>query len=105
MPRVRAVERTGCALHAPGEPPGIYYAETFIDLPADREVIVAAQGAFAIFVDDAEVLTRDTRQWAIWPRFGARVRLEAGRHRILARVAGPETSIRLQTPSGTPLGV
>ena len=104
-PRVRAAERNGCALHAAGASPGIYYAETFIDLPADREVIVAAQGAFAIFVDDTEVLTRDTREWGIWPRFGAHVRLEAGRHRILARVAGPETSIRLQTPSGTPLGL
>lgn len=104
-PRVRPVVRTGCALHAPGAPPGIYYAETFIDLPADREVIIAAQGAFAVFVDDAEVLTRDTRAWGIWPRFGARVRLGAGRHRILARVAGPETSIRLQAPNGTPLGL
>lgn len=103
-PRVRAVERFGCALRAPGAPPGVYYVETFLDLPADREIVVAVQGAFAIFVDDTEVLTRDTRQWGIWPRFGARVRLSAGRHRVLARVAGPETSIRLQTPAGTPVG-
>ncbi|APR82438.1 Hypothetical protein A7982_07787 [Minicystis rosea] len=102
-PRVRKVERFGCALRAPGAPNGIYYVETFLDLPSDREVIVAAQGAFAIFVDDVEVLTRDTREWGIWPRFGARVRLEAGRHRVVARVAGPETSIRVQTPSGLPL--
>src|SRR5262249_10876075 len=102
-PRVRAVERVGCALRAPGAAPGIYYVETFADLPADREVVIAVQGAFAIFVDDVEVLTRDTRVWGIWPRFAARVRLEAGRHRILARVAGPETSIRLQSPGGTPL--
>jgi PAS domain-containing protein len=105
VPRVHAVERTGCALRAPGAPPGIYYAETFVDLPADREVLVAVQGAFAIFVDDTEVLTRDTKVWGIWPRFAARVRLEAGRHRILARVAGPETSIRLQAPTGAPLGL
>lgn len=102
-PRVREVERVGCAVRAPGAPNGIYYVETFLDLPADREMIIAVQGAFAIFVDDTEVLTRDTRQWGIWPRFGARVRLAAGRHRVLARVAGPESSIRLQEPNGTPI--
>jgi tetratricopeptide (TPR) repeat protein len=104
-PRMRTVERVGCAIRAVGGHNGIYYVETFVDLPADREAIVAVQGALAIFVDDTEVVARDTRQWGIWPRFGARVRLEAGRHRILARVAGPETSIRLQASNGTPLGL
>ena len=56
--------------------------------PPIARSFIAVQGAFAIFVDDTEVLTRDTRVWGIWPRFAARVRLEAGRHRILARVAG-----------------
>ena len=102
-PRVRGVDRFGCALRAPGAPAGVYYLETFLDLPADRDVIIASQGAFAIFVDDTEVLTRDTRQWGIWPRFGARVRLEAGRHRVFARVAGPDSSIRIQTPEGKPV--
>jgi tetratricopeptide (TPR) repeat protein len=104
-PRVQRVERFGCAQRAPGAPPGIYYVETFLELPADREMIVAVQGAFSVFIDDVEVLTRDTRQWGIWPRFGVRVRLGAGRHRVLARVAGPETSIRLQAPNGAPLNV
>jgi tetratricopeptide (TPR) repeat protein len=105
VPRVHAVERVGCALRAPGAAPGIYYVETFVDLPADRELLIAAQGSFAIFVDDTEVLTRDTKVWGIWPRFAAHVRLEAGRHRVVARVAGPETSIRLQTPTGAPAGL
>jgi hypothetical protein len=104
-PRVRTIERVGCVLRAPGASAGIYYIETFIDLAADRDVNIAVQGAFAIFVDDTEVLTRDTRVWGIWPRFGARVHLEAGRHRIVARVAAPETSIRLQSPTGAPLGL
>ncbi|WP_437620727.1 hypothetical protein [Sorangium sp. So ce1151] len=112
-PRVLGAERRGCQLSAvapdgspnAGARGGIFYVETFVDLPAEREMIVAVQGAFAILVDDVEVLTRDTKQWGIWPRFGARLRLGAGRHRILARVGSGETSIRLLAPDGTPLGV
>ncbi|MGK3999883.1 hypothetical protein [Sorangium sp. So ce1024] len=112
-PRVLDAERRGCQLSAvaPDGTPGaaarggVFYVETFVDLPAEREMIIAVQGAFAILVDDVEVLTRDTKQWGIWPRFGARLRLGPGRHRILARVGGGETSIRLLAPDGTPLGV
>ncbi|MCC6552389.1 MAG: hypothetical protein IT372_05120 [Polyangiaceae bacterium] len=104
-PRVLEVERRGCQLSPAGPTEGgVYYVETFVELPADRELIVAVQGAFAVLVDDVEVLTRDTKQWGIWPRFGARLRLAAGRHRILARVGGRDTSIRLLAPDGTPLG-
>ncbi|WP_437587998.1 hypothetical protein [Sorangium sp. So ce1000] len=112
-PRALGAERRGCQLsavapEAPGEggaKGGIFYVETFVDLPVERETIIAVQGAFAIFVDDVEVLTRDTKQWGIWPRFGARLRLGPGRHRVLARVGGSDTSIRLLAPDGTPLGV
>ncbi len=112
-PRVLGAERRGCQLSAvapegPGEggaTGGIFYVETFVDLPAEREMLVAVQGAYAILVDDVEVLTRDTKQWGIWPRFGVRLRLGPGRHRIVARVGGRDTSIRLLAPDGTPLGV
>ena len=105
-PRVLPVERNGCLLRATESTPGgIFYVETFIDLPADRELITSVQGALAIFVDDVEVSTRDTRQWGVWPRFGVRMRLQAGRHRLLARIGGSETSIRVVTPNGTPLSV
>ncbi|WP_437525641.1 hypothetical protein WME79_39165 [Sorangium sp. So ce726] len=112
-PRVLGAERRGCQLSAvapegPGEggaKGGIFYVETFVDLPAEREMLVAVQGAYAILVDDVEVLTRDTKQWGIWPRFGVRLRLGSGRHRIVARVGGRDTSIRLLAPDGTPLGV
>lgn len=105
-PRVLSVDRSGCALRAAeATAGGVFYVETFVDLPAEREVIVAAQGALSLFVDDVEVLTRDTRQWGIWPRFGARLRLAAGRHRVLARISGGETSIRLLASDGTPLGI
>lgn len=103
-PSIIKTERHGCRVEsADAVPGGVYYAETFIDLPAEREAIVAVQGAFAVFVDDTKVLERDTRTWAVWPKFGVHLRLSAGRHRILARVGGAETSIRLLAPDGTPL--
>lgn len=103
-PRVVKIERRGCLIRpAEAVEGGVYYVETFVDLPAERDVILAVQAALAVFVDDAEVLTRDTKQWGIWPRFGARMRLAAGRHRILARVAGAETAVRLMAPNGVPL--
>jgi cellulose synthase operon protein C len=105
-PRVLRTERNGCAIKS-AEParPGVYYAETFVDLPANREAIVAIQGAFRITIDDSVVLDRDTRVWGVWTKFGVRVRLSAGRHRILARLTGPETSVRLLSLDGTPPGV
>jgi cellulose synthase operon protein C len=105
-PHVLRTERHGCAVRS-AEParPGVYYAETFVDLPADREAIVAVQGAYRVAIDDSVVLDRDTRVWGVWTKFGVRVRLSAGRHRILARLAGSETAVRLLAVDGTPLGV
>ena len=103
-PRVLKTKQGRCEVES-REPTGqgIYYAEAFIDLPAERDVIVSVQRAYAVWIDDHLVLERDTRTWAIWPKFGARVRLPAGRHRILARIGAPHTSIRLMTPDGRPL--
>ncbi len=105
-PHVVATERHGCPVKST-EPVagGIFYTETFIDLPAERELLVAVQGAYRVSIDDAVVLDRDTRTWGVWGKFAVRVRLSAGRHRILARIANPETSIRLMKPDGTPLGI
>jgi tetratricopeptide (TPR) repeat protein len=105
-PHVLAVERRGCQLRS-SEPvaSGIFYVETFVELPAAREVIVAVQGVYGLFVDDVEVLTRDSKEWGIWPRFGVRMRLQGGRHRVLARIGGPETAIRILAPDGSPLEV
>jgi len=104
VPRVLSIRRSGCTIR-PGEPVGrgVFYVETFVELPADREVLIAVQGANSVLVDDVEVLTRESGQWGVWPRFGARLRLAAGRHRIVARIGGRETSIRLLRPDGTPL--
>jgi tetratricopeptide (TPR) repeat protein len=105
-PRVLASERFGChvrATEAVGG--GVFYVESFLDLAADREILLSVQGAFSILVDDHEVLARDTTVWGIWPRFGARLRLAAGRHRVVARVGAAEASIRVIGPDGRPLDV
>ncbi len=105
-PRQIAVERQGCVVHA-DEPvrEGTFYAEAYLDAPGEREIIVAVQGAHAIWVDDRLVLERDMRVWGVWPKFGARLRVGPGRHRLLARVADPETSARVLRPDGRPSDV
>jgi tetratricopeptide (TPR) repeat protein len=105
-PRLLRVESHSCAVKSDehvGD--GMFYVETFFDLPDDRELLIAVQGALAVRVDDALVLDRDVRQWGVWPRFGVSVKLTAGRHRLVARVGDPSTSIRLLRPDGTPSGI
>jgi tetratricopeptide (TPR) repeat protein/transglutaminase-like putative cysteine protease len=103
-PHTVATDRHGCLVRsAEPVPGGIFYAETFVDLPAERDVLLAVQGAYRVSVDDAVVLDRDTRVWGIWGKFAVRLRLGRGRHRILARVGAPETSIRKTRPDGVPL--
>ncbi|MFZ5895804.1 MAG: hypothetical protein ACOY0T_32405 [Myxococcota bacterium] len=104
-PRIIVTERDGCFVSAKETVnPGIYYAETFFELASPEEVLVAVQGAYGIWIDDQRVLERDLRQWGSWPHFGARVALGAGRHRLVARVGEPGTSIRLMRSDGRALG-
>jgi thioredoxin-like negative regulator of GroEL len=105
-PRVLASDRDGCHW-SPSEPTegGIFYIETFLDLPAERDVLIAVQAVLSVFVDDVEVLHRDPKQWGVWPRFGAHLRLSKGRHRILARVGTSNTAIRILQPNGLPIGI
>lgn len=102
-PHVLKVERQGCTVRT-DEPtaPGIFYAEATLDAPAAREVIIAVQGALAVWIDDHPVLVRDPRKWGVWPKFGVQVRLEEGRHRVVARLAEPDTSMRVLKVDGTP---
>jgi tetratricopeptide (TPR) repeat protein len=103
-PRILEIEQKGCMARVE-EPTndGIFYAETYIELPEERELLLAAQGALAIWVDDRQVLSRDPREWGVWPRFGAQLRLGAGRHRVLVKLADRLTSLRIMHPDGRPL--
>ncbi|MBI4951432.1 MAG: hypothetical protein HY908_05330 [Myxococcales bacterium] len=96
----------GCVLRpAGGATRGIHYVQTFLELHAPREVLLAVRGAVTVLVDDVEVTSREPHEWGSWVRFGVRLGLGAGRHRILARLSEPETSIRVLDAAGRPLPV
>ncbi len=104
--RVIAAERRGCRLIA-SEPSqeGVHLVETWFELRSAAEIILAVQAAHAVRVDDVLVLERPPEQWGVWPRFGVRLRLAAGRHRVVARLPRPETSIRILDATGAPFPI
>ena len=105
-PHVLKVEQHRCyggSTEDVGE--GVFYAQAFFTTRDRTDVLVAVQGALALWVDDARVLERDLRQWGIWQRFGAVVRVDPGRHRVLARLMNDGASVRLLTPEGRPADV
>jgi hypothetical protein len=104
-PRLLKTATHGCSVSA-DEPVagGISYAETFLDVDAPVELVLAMQGAFALWVDDSLVLRRDVREWGSWLKFGVRVAFTPGRHRIVAKLGVPTTSLRVLYPDGRPYG-
>lgn len=105
-PKLLPVESHSCSITTNEKTPdGVFYVESFFDLREPREVLIVVQGALAVRVDDVLVLDRDVRQWGVWPRFGAWVKLAAGRHRLVARLSEAATSIRVMRPDGVPLGL
>jgi tetratricopeptide (TPR) repeat protein len=102
-PHILQTKRFGCFVGA-DEPvnAGVFYLESFIELAEAKELLMAVQGALALWVDDHLVLTRDLRSWGVWPKFGVQLRLGKGRHRVLARIDGPRSSLRLLLPDGRP---
>ncbi|HQP35050.1 MAG TPA: hypothetical protein PLI95_07725, partial [Polyangiaceae bacterium] len=106
VPHLHKLDKRACDAYS-SEPVlnGVYYGETFLELAHPTEVLIAVQGARAVLVDDVTVLERSPRRWGTWPRFGVHLRLDKGRHRIVARLDAPRTSIRLLRPDGTALGL
>jgi len=84
---------------------GVFYVQTFFTTKAGDDILVAVQGALAVWVDDTPVLERDLRQWGVWQKFGTVVRVGPGRHRVLARLMADGSSVRLLTPDGRPADV
>ncbi len=106
VPRVLRTERHRCTT-ASAEPTqeGVFYAETFFHAKTDLDAIIAVQGALEVRVDDVAVLERDLGEWGIWQRFGVAVHVPPGRHRIVARLLGNATSVRVLHLDGTPARV
>lgn len=105
-PHVLETDRFGCSIvadEAVGD--GVFYAETYLSVPSDREVLIAVDGAHAVWVDDVPVLERDVRVWGSWLDLGTTVELAAGRHRVLARLGGATTAVRVLSVTGTPAGL
>jgi len=104
-PRILAAKHTGCSFSV-DEPvgPGLYYAETYLDLPDDEDVLVAPQNTFAVWIDDHLVLRKSPRTWGVWTELGVRARLLKGRHRVLVQLGEPQVALRFLHPDGRPLG-
>jgi tetratricopeptide (TPR) repeat protein len=102
-PRILKTKHVGCLSYA-DEPvsDGAFYAESFVELDAPREVLIAVQGAHRVWVNDTLVGTRDIREWGAWLKFGVLVKLPQGRNRVLAKLTEAEGSIRLMSPDGRP---
>jgi tetratricopeptide (TPR) repeat protein len=105
-PRVLETERTGCDYDVDESVAGgVTYAESFVELADTTRVVLTVAGAWRVWVDDRLVLDRDLRTWGIWPKFGVQLELGPGRHRILAKMGGTATSIRLVNADGRPLAL
>lgn len=104
VPRVVSTVSRGCEVVVDEQTePGVYYVETYLELAKAQSLIVAVRGALSVWVDDHPVLNRDPRTWGIWSKFGVQMHLEAGRHRLVARLSEGNTLVRVLRPNGTPL--
>jgi cellulose synthase operon protein C len=102
VPHVLKTERHRCMTASTEKTEdGVFYVETFLEVPNDRDLLVAVQGSVAVWVDDMLVVGRDLRQWGVWQRFGAAVHLPKGRHRVVGRVLADVGSIRLLDLDGS----
>jgi tetratricopeptide (TPR) repeat protein len=104
-PHVLKTITHGCTVSADEPvPDGIVYAETFVDVDHPGDFVLVVQGAFAVWVDDTLVLRRSLNEWGSWLRFGVRLELARGRHRLVAKLGTASTAFRLLHPDGRPYG-
>lgn len=104
-PRVLATDRSGCRVYA-DEPvgSGVAYAETYLDVEQPTDLVIAVDNALSVWVDDHLIFSRDLREFGAWLAQGTRLRLDKGRHRLLAKLAEATVSFRVLYPDGRPYG-
>lgn len=106
VPHVLTTEQHRCLAAATEQTgKGVFYTETFFTTRGDRDLIIAVQGALEVWVDDTPVLVRDLRDWGVWQRFGAAIRVGGGRHRIVGRILSDASTIRIMNVDGTAAGL
>jgi tetratricopeptide (TPR) repeat protein len=106
VPHVLRTEQPRCLVSSSENvEDGVFYAQSFFATHGDRDLVVAVSGAVEIWVDDIRVLERSLDDWGTWQRFGAAVHVEAGRHRVLARLIGESATVRLLNIDGSPADV
>ncbi len=100
--KILRTKRNGCSVQV-DEPTtnGIFYLETYLELPEARDVIVVAPGSYGVWINDQRVLTRDIRVWGDGLRAGVAVRLPAGRNRLVAKTSAKDASLRLLNLDGS----
>jgi tetratricopeptide (TPR) repeat protein len=106
VPKILKSEQPSCVVASEDQTAnGVFYVEGTFNVDRDRDLVIAVQGAIAVWVDDAQVLVRDVREWGAWQHFGAAVHLAGGRHRVVARVLDDRSSIRVLDTDGRPAPV
>jgi len=106
VPHVLSVTQKRCLAVADEQvQDGVFYAEAFFTVRGDMDLVVAVQGAVAVWIDGVPVLSRGMEEWGSWQRFGGQVSVGEGRHRVLARTLTPAASVRLLSPDGTAAGL
>jgi tetratricopeptide (TPR) repeat protein len=106
VPHVLSVTQKRCLAVADEQvQDGVFYAEGFFSVRGDMDLVVAVQGAVAVWIDGVPVLKRAMEDWGSWQHFGAHVSVGGGRHRVLARTLTPAASVRLLNPDGTAAGL
>lgn len=105
-PRVLKTDAYGCVVEADESVgSGAFYVETYFTLDEERSLILAVDNAVAMWVDDVLILSRDPRVWGANAERGAGIVLARGRHRLLARLTQPHTSVRVLANDGRPTKV
>jgi tetratricopeptide (TPR) repeat protein len=103
-PRVLKTEQKGCAVRVDdGVQEGVFYLEATFALKNASDAILSVGNALAVWVDGELVMDRDLREWGSWTRSGAGLRLDAGPHRVVARLTRSDSALRLLQRDGRPL--
>ncbi len=101
-PRVLDTERISCRTSARDNVgSGIFYAETFVTLAKDGEFVFVPD-ASAAWINGRQVFERDPSQWGSRLTEAWKIRLPAGRHRVVLRLFNSNAWLTLLNPNGTP---